>query len=86
MSTVYIDDVRYVPAREFTTRQPLQLKLAEVRAAKKQNMTEAAAEIGIAKTYYWQLETGRNDNPSLETIRMILIWAGATFEEFFGVR
>lgn len=43
-------------------------KLQELRVKKGQSLQDVADSMGVSKTYVWELEKGRTENPSLEML------------------
>ena len=81
MSEVYIDAVRYVPAREFTgSTMPFSQLIREARERKNETLQEAANQIGTTKSHLWTLEHG-GGFPRLPMLQNILNYYDLSFDE-----
>lgn len=81
---VIIDGIEYVPKSPPIERGDWASFLHATRTGRKDSLDAMAAATGLSKAYLWQLEQRTSVEPSLSTIRALLAYAGATFEEFFG--
>lgn len=73
MRSVIIDGVKYVPQTRFKTCADVQSLGTALRAARRefaQSLSDAAKDIGITKSYLWQLEKDKAC-PSLLIARKI---------------
>lgn len=59
-------------------------KLQELRRLKSMSMTELASVAEVSKSYLWELETGKQTNPSLEVLQRLAEALDVTIGELLG--
>lgn len=64
---VEIDGIRYLPEPPaFVSPKTFGTALKEIRIRHDVSLDIAAEELGISKTYLWELETAHSSNPSFQ--------------------
>lgn len=58
--------------------------LSDLRIKKNKSLQDVADAIGVSKTHLWELEKGRADNPSLETIKRLADYFSVPISVFVG--
>lgn len=87
---VLIDGIPYVPAPERVARKgrrarvPFGELLRRRREAHRWSLDDAAAELGLSKTYLWELESGKAGDPSLRVAARIARSYEVALDELAG--
>lgn len=55
----------------FAKTAPLKTRLLDLRYRHGGSLSQAAREIGISKGHLWELEDGRQDNPTLKLLLQV---------------
>ena len=85
MTEIYVDGVRYVPARNKDIQGVAFAKLiADSRKNKRETLQKAADNLGTNKSHLWTLENGRC-LPGFELLQEILRYYDISYDEIARV-
>ncbi len=79
---VRIDGIRYVATVPLRTDRPCTLGslLQDHRKASQITLDEVAHQVGISKTYLWELETGASNDPSFAIVVRLAWYYGISLD------
>ncbi len=83
MMEVMIAGRRYIPAPATELNGSMGRRLCEAREHAGYSLSAAAKLLGMSKAQLWELEAGRQTNPTLKTILGLMRCYGLTADVFF---